>query len=249
MLDWSKPITGELARLKEDIEAVAKRYGLDFYPVIFEVCDYDTVNILAAQGGFPARYPHWRFGMEYDQLSKGYAYGLQKIYEMVINTNPVYAYLLKGNHMVDQKMVIAHVFGHADFFKNNAYFRNTDRRMMDVMANHGSKIRRYMEIHGQDKVEILIDRVLSLENLLDMSVLFDSPDKIHHKKRAEDNKKEQGQEEEGVSQALRSYMKTKERREKDRSKEKNADADEIKIKKFQNVLSGTLCCLLRNLRH
>ncbi len=93
-MNRTKPITGELLALKNTIEQYAIDYGLDFYPQIFEVCDYDTINILAAQGGFPTRYPHWKFGMDYDQLSKGYAYGLQKIYEMVINTNPCYAYLL-----------------------------------------------------------------------------------------------------------------------------------------------------------
>ena len=57
--------------------------------------------------------------MEYEQLSKGYRYGLQKIYEMVINNDPCYAYLLRCNQMVDQKLVMAHVYGHYDFFKNN----------------------------------------------------------------------------------------------------------------------------------
>ena len=96
MITRTKPISGELLELKNEIHQYAIDYGLDFYPVVFEVCDYDTISILAAQGGFPSRYPHWRFGMEYDQLSKSYAYGLQKIYEMVINTNPCYAYLLKS---------------------------------------------------------------------------------------------------------------------------------------------------------
>ncbi len=176
MTTRTQPITGELLRLKEEIHQYALDYGLDFYPVIFEVCDYDTINILAAQGGFPSRYPHWRFGMEYDQLSKSYAYGLSKIYEMVINTDPCYAYLLKANHIVDQKIVMAHVYGHADFFKNNMWFSSTDRKMMDVMANHGTKVRRYMERYGQDKVEEFIDRVLSLENLMDINVLFETPE-------------------------------------------------------------------------
>ncbi len=176
MTTRTQPITGELLKLKDEIHQYALDYGLDFYPVVFEVCDYDTINILAAQGGFPSRYPHWRFGMEYDQLSKSYAYGLSKIYEMVINTDPCYAYLLKANHIVDQKIVMAHVYGHADFFKNNLWFKSTDRRMMDVMANHGTKVRRYMERYGQDKVEEFIDRVLSLENLLDINVLFETPE-------------------------------------------------------------------------
>ena len=84
----TKSLDGELLRIRDEIHGYALEFGLDFHEVRFEVCDYDTINILAAQGGFPSRYPHWRFGMDYDQLSKGYAYGLQKIYEMVINTNP-----------------------------------------------------------------------------------------------------------------------------------------------------------------
>ncbi len=209
------PISGELLEIKNKVRQIAVDYGLDFFEVIFEVCDYDTINILAAQGGFPARYPHWRFGMEYDQLSKGYAYGMQKIYEMVINTDPSYAYLLKANHLVDQKIVMAHVYGHSDFFKNNAWFRNTNRNMMDVMGNHSTKIRRYIEKYGQDKVETFIDKVLSLENLIDVNDLFETPEVRRNRsklqKMAED---EEGQEqEEGVSRALQTFLRSKKRLE------------------------------------
>lgn len=212
MTTRTSPITGELLRLKEEIHQYALDYGLDFYPVVFEVCDYDTINILAAQGGFPSRYPHWRFGMDYDQLSKSYAYGLQKIYEMVINTDPCYAYLLKANHMVDQKIVMAHVYGHADFFKNNAWFKSTDRAMMDVMANHGTKVRRYMERYGQDKVEEFIDRVLSLENLLDINVLFETPEVQRSRQNKETEFKEQffhDDDDDGRSTHLKSFMRSK----------------------------------------
>ena len=85
--------------------------------------DADDLNEIAAYGGFPTRYPHWSFGMPYEELRKGYDYGLSKIYEMVINNDPCYAYLMRCNHTVDQKLVMAHVYGHCDFFKNNAYLR------------------------------------------------------------------------------------------------------------------------------
>ncbi|WP_034731699.1 SpoVR family protein [Bacteriovorax sp. Seq25_V] len=175
-MERTKPLTGELLELRDEIYGYATAYGLDFYPVVFEVCNYDTVCILAANGGFPTRYPHWRFGMEYDQLSKGNTYGFQKIYELVINTDPCYAYLLSSNRYVDQKLVMAHVYGHADFFKNNAWFASTNKKMMDVMANHGTKIRRYMEKYGHDKVEAFIDIVLSFENLLDVNELYRTAD-------------------------------------------------------------------------
>ena len=80
--------------------------------------------------------------MEFEGLAKGYEYGLSKIYEMVINNDPCYAYLLEGNSSVDQKMVMAHVYGHCDFFKNNFYFSQTNRRMIDGMANHAMRIRK-----------------------------------------------------------------------------------------------------------
>ena len=122
---------------------------------------------VAAFGGFPVRYPHWRFGMEFEHLTKSHVYGFSKIYEMVINNNPAYAYLLEGNSLVDQKMVIAHVLGHVDFFKNNYFFSKTNRRMIDGMANHATRVRRHIERLGIEKVESFIDSCLCLENLID----------------------------------------------------------------------------------
>src|SRR5437879_2401355 len=135
-------LPADLRALKQEIEGYARGYGLDFYETIFEVIDGDDLNEVAAYGGFPTRYPHWSFGMQYEQLSKGYEYGLSKIYEMVINNNPSYAYLLESNMDVEQKLVMAHVFGHADFFKNNFSFRHTTGKMRDDMANHATHVRR-----------------------------------------------------------------------------------------------------------
>ncbi|MBW1808117.1 MAG: SpoVR family protein [Deltaproteobacteria bacterium] len=157
-----------LAELQQEIEGYASDFGLDFFDTIFEVLPYDAINMVAAYGGFPTRYPHWRFGMEYEQLKQSYAYGLSKIYEMVINNDPCYAYLLEGNSLVDQKTVMAHVYAHCDFFKNNLWFKDTNRKMMNGMANHGTRIRRYMSKFGVDRVEGFVDTCLSIENLIDM---------------------------------------------------------------------------------
>lgn len=164
----SHDLPADLRAIQVETEGYAREYGLDFYDCIFEVCDYDEISMIAAFGGFPTRYPHWRFGMEYQQLSKGYRYGLQKIYEMVINNDPCYAYLLRCNQLVDQKLVMAHVYGHNDFFKNNIWFGQTNRKMMDETANHGSRIRSHMDRFGEDEVEGFIDSCLSLENLIDV---------------------------------------------------------------------------------
>ena len=176
-----------LRREQDKIQRIAAEVGLDFFPTIFEMLSYDQMNEIAAYGGFPNRYPHWRFGMEYERLSKSYEYGLSKIYEMVINNNPSYAYLLEGNSLTDQKLVMCHVFGHVDFFKNNFAFRGTDldaagrvvapfqrgadydpnRKWIDKMANHGAAVRRLVDRHGIQNVEEFVDVCLSLENLID----------------------------------------------------------------------------------
>lgn len=167
-----RPLPDDLAKIQVEIEGYARGYGLDFFPTVFEVVDYDQLNEVAAFGGFPTRFPHWRFGMEYEQLSKGYAYGLQKIYELVINNDPCYAYLLKSNATTDQKLVMAHVYGHCDFFKQNYWFSRTSRKMMDEMANHGNRIARYTDRFGTDEVENFIDACLSIEDLIDIHSPF-----------------------------------------------------------------------------
>ncbi|NIM19451.1 MAG: SpoVR family protein [Candidatus Latescibacteria bacterium] len=162
-----------LDKLIKQMEAYARGYGLDFYPVIFEMVDFEQMNEVASYGGFPVRYPHWRFGMQYRYMEKSYTYGLHKIYEMVINNNPCYAYLLDSNNLVDQKLVIAHVYAHCDFFKNNSYFNNTNKKMVDEMANHGMRIHKYASKYGFEAVEDFLDTCFSIENLIDPNAIFD----------------------------------------------------------------------------
>jgi stage V sporulation protein R len=162
----------ELALHARAIEAKAREYGLDFFPVVFEVLPFNVMNQIAAFQGFPLRYPHWRWGMEYEKLSKRDAYGMGRIYEMVINTDPVYAYLQESNALTDQKLVMAHVYGHADFFKHNLWFARTDRKMLDTMANHATRVRRHIDRQGPDSVERFLDLALSLESLIDTHASF-----------------------------------------------------------------------------
>jgi stage V sporulation protein R len=190
---WLKKFPTALKLLKYEIEGHARACGLDFYEVIFEVVDYEEMNQIASCGGFPVRYPHWRFGMEYEQLAKSYTYGLQKIYEMVINNDPCYAYLLQSNDAVDQKLVMAHVYAHCDFFKNNLWFSRTNRKMMDEMANHGTRVRAYMERHGEEEVEGFLDACLSLEDLIDPHAAF-----IRRRREKPDPALEEEREEVGV---------------------------------------------------
>jgi stage V sporulation protein R len=112
---------------------------------------------------------------------------------MVINNDPCYAYLLECNHMVDQKIVMAHVHGHCDFFKNNIWFSKTNRKMMDTMANHATKTRKYIDKYGLDVVESFVDLCLSIDDLIDHHSPF-----IERRPRAAEPQDERGREKTGV---------------------------------------------------
>lgn len=157
----------ELRELAPKILQACRDWGLDFYPTVVQLLTYDEISEVAAYGGFPVRYPHWQWGMEYEELQRGYEFGMHKIYEMVINTNPCYIYCLNSNTLVDHLTVIAHATGHNDFFKNNIHFSATDTNMLNKMANHGTRIRRYMSRWGKERVIEFIDHVLRVETLID----------------------------------------------------------------------------------
>ncbi len=161
----------ELKKLLPKIYKSVHDFGCDFYPTVVEMLTYDEISEVAAYGGFPVRYPHWKWGMEYEELQKGYMYGMHKIYEMVANTNPVYIYCLDSNTLVDNVTVVAHALGHADFFKNNIYFAKTNQsqNMINQLANHGERIRKYMSRWGRERVIEFIDHVLRIETLIDFS--------------------------------------------------------------------------------
>ncbi|MEZ6004577.1 MAG: SpoVR family protein [Planctomycetota bacterium] len=160
-------LTPELEREAVRIEAAARAVGLDFFEVLFESLSAEDVNAVAAYGGFARRYGSWRFGMDFERLQKGYAYGFSKIYELVINGDPTHAYLVRSNSRMEQKLVMAHVFGHADFFRHNLWFEPTDRGMEKRMEAHADRVGHWMARLGRDRVERFLDRVLALDTLLD----------------------------------------------------------------------------------
>lgn len=159
----------ELRKLLPEIFRKVSEFGCDFPPTVVEMLTYDEMSEVAAYGGFPVRYPHWKWGMEYEELQRGYMYGQHRIYEMVVNASPCYLYCLDSNSLLDNVTVIAHALGHADFFKNNIYFSQTSQNMMNELANHGARIRRYMSRWGKERVTEFIDYVLRIETLIDTS--------------------------------------------------------------------------------
>ncbi|HAU31524.1 MAG: hypothetical protein XD78_1552 [Desulfotomaculum sp. 46_296] len=168
-----------LEKAVEKITAIAREFGLDFYDIFFEICPADILYTFGAYG-MPTRYSHWTFGKAYHKMKTQYDYNLSRIYELVINSNPCYAFLLEGNSLVQNKLVIAHVLAHCDFFKNNVHFQRTTRDMVESMAGAAERFRGYEMQYGKDKVESFLDAVISIEEHVD-SRYFLNPKKNRKK--------------------------------------------------------------------
>ncbi len=104
-----------------------------------------------------------------------YDYNLGRIYEMVINSNPCYAFLLEGNSLIQNKMVMAHVLAHCDFFKNNVYFKNTSTDMVESMAAAADRFREYEFIYGRHKLESFIDAAIAIQEHVEPRMLIKEP--------------------------------------------------------------------------
>ncbi|MBR8644448.1 SpoVR family protein [[Brevibacterium] frigoritolerans] len=100
-----------------------------------------------------------------------YDFGLSKIYELVINSDPCYAFLLDSNSLVQNKLIVAHVLAHCDFFKNNIRFNNTKRDMVESMSATAERIREYEILHGKKEVETFLDALLAIEEHIDPSLM------------------------------------------------------------------------------
>ncbi len=156
----------DLEAALERIWEIARAFGLDPYPTKFEIVPASVMYEIGSYA-LPGRYSHWTFGKAYHRMKTMYDYGLSKIYEVVINTNPSYGFLMETNSPLQNKLVIAHVLGHTDFFKHNAYFSRTNRRMVDTVSNHTARMVEYEFKYGRKTVERFLDAVLSIEEHID----------------------------------------------------------------------------------
>jgi stage V sporulation protein R len=162
----------EYARFERTIawmESRARELGLDFFDMRYEICPADVVYTIAGFG-MPTRYSHWSFGKQYHRHKIDYDLGLSRIYELVVNNDPCYAFFLENNTVLQNEMIVAHVLGHSDFFKNNARFRCTNRDMIDTMAATAERFRRYEEKYGVARVEEVIDAAMSIQEHVDPSM-------------------------------------------------------------------------------
>ncbi|HEX7997481.1 MAG TPA: SpoVR family protein [Pyrinomonadaceae bacterium] len=156
----------DLEKALEQIWEVARKFGLDPFPTRFEIVPASVMYEIGSYA-LPGRYSHWTFGKAYHRMKTMYDFGLSKIYEVVINTNPSYGFLLETNSPIQNKLVMAHVLGHVDFFKNNIYFSKTNRRMVESVSTHSGRMTEYEFKYGRKTVEKFLDAVLAIEEHID----------------------------------------------------------------------------------
>lgn len=152
----------DLIKWNEVIESKAKDLGLNFYPQEFEIIGFNEMLGYEAYVGMPSRYPHWSFGKSYEKNKTLYSFNLTGLpYEMVINSNPCLAYLMRENTLPLQILTMAHVYGHNDFFKNNRLFKERTRAKLalEMFKLDGEIIREYINAPGigYEKVERILD--------------------------------------------------------------------------------------------
>ena len=161
---WDKELLGEW---DDKICELADSKGLDWFPITYEICDYLSMIGHMSYHGMPTHYDHWSFGKAFERTHTMYNMGMEGLpYELIINSNPSIAYLMRENPMYLQVLIMAHCVGHSDFFKNNRMFANT--RPDSVVARFRSakkRIKSYIEdpTIGIEEVEEVLDAAHALQ--------------------------------------------------------------------------------------
>lgn len=151
-----------------EVEKLAKAAGLCPYDVHFFEVPAEIIYEVASYG-LPTRYSHWSFGKVFQHQRMRGEMGYSKIYELVLNNNPSYAFLDKNNSDTVNLLVAAHVFAHSDFFRNNIMFQECgEQNMIQVAKRHAEAIDNYRKDFGDDEVDEWLDIALALERHIDV---------------------------------------------------------------------------------
>jgi len=156
----------ELREWDDRIVELVDAFGLECYAQEFEICDHNDMLGYMAYSGMPSQYPHWSFGKSFEKQKTLYDHGVSGLpYEMVINSDPSLAYLMRDNSLGLNILTMAHVYGHNDFFRNNSTFGDTEpQHTVARFKSHAERIRSYVEdpAAGPTAVEATLDAAHAL---------------------------------------------------------------------------------------
>lgn len=178
----------DLEKWNERILELVRQFGLNTYNQEFEICDYEQMLSYMVYSGMPSHYPHWSYGKSFEKTKTLYDYGITGLpYEMVINSNPAIAYLMRDNTLALQILTMAHVYGHNDFFRNNFTFRTIRAEFtIETFKTHADRVRQYVEDPsiGLEKVERILDaaHALSMQCQRNLSIRKETPEEQQEKR-------------------------------------------------------------------
>tara|TARA_R110002110_G_scaffold402536_1_gene619902 strand:- start:468 stop:1775 length:1308 start_codon:yes stop_codon:yes gene_type:complete len=164
MSEWTE---ADLIRWDDKIIRIAQDLGLDWHPIDYEIIDYQEMLGAMAYVGLPTHYRHWSYGKEYERTHTLYNMGQTGLpYEMIINSNPSIAYLMRENDLYIHILTMAHCIGHSDFFKQNRMFADTNPdNIIDTFKSAAKYVRKLIEDPsiGVEKVEKILDAAHSVK--------------------------------------------------------------------------------------
>lgn len=177
--DWTFE---ELQEFDDQICEIARRHGLDWYPIIYEICDYYEMIGHMSYHGLPSHYSHWSYGKSFERTHQLYNAGIEGLpYELIINSNPSIAYLMRENPISLQILIMAHCVGHSDFFKNNINFKGTQPDSI-IPRVRGAK-RRVQEYIKDPSIGIdQVERILDAAHSIRFQVEYCGRQRIPHEK-------------------------------------------------------------------
>jgi len=163
-MDWDFKT---LEEWDERICELAQKYGMDWHPINYEMCDYYSMIGHMSYHGMPTHYGHWSYGKTFERKHIMYNSGVEGLpYELIINSNPAIAYLMRENPGYLQVLIMAHCVGHSDFFKNNRMFKGTrPSSVVGSMRSAKKRIQEYVEdpTIGIDEVEAVLDAAHAIQ--------------------------------------------------------------------------------------
>jgi stage V sporulation protein R len=88
-------------------EKEVKNMGLDCFPISWEIVPEDVLLEIMTYS-LPTRSRHWHYGQSYEYQKASNEMGLSKVYELILNSDPSYAFLLDTNSDIANTLVLAH---------------------------------------------------------------------------------------------------------------------------------------------
>jgi len=173
----------KLEKLNKMIKKIAKKFCLDFFPQEFDIIPAQKMLEIMAYG-FSVNFSHWSFGRDYEKYRTMYEYKVTPLpMEVVYNSNPCRAYLMKGNPLAVQLLTMAHVYAHNDFFKSNKRFQKIKRNVIPDLKLIEDKIRNYSQKYGLERVEELITAGMALWSNIDPDTILEREDRAERIKK------------------------------------------------------------------